>query len=164
MDDTEMKKCPDVSDFKTLLAKTTPTESEGKQIEVLKQNKRMCAIITLGQESNHGMAVIKRTVETGVHPHGSACKFVSMLEEKHKPCDASAKIALTAELGAIPFKAASDRYDGVASVLARYDLSVSETDGHRPSQAQFEQAQLGKSVQGYIKVVESVGRASFFIS
>ena len=88
----------------------------------------MCAIITLGQESNHGMAVIKRTVEKGVHPHGLAFKFVSMLKEKHKLCDASAKITLTAELRAIPFKMASDYYNDVVSVLARYDLLVSETE------------------------------------
>ena len=51
-----------------------------------------------------------------------------MLEEKHKPCDASVKITLTTELRAIPFKMASNYYNDVVSVLTCYDLSVSETD------------------------------------
>ena len=39
LDEIEMKKCPNVSSFKMLLANPTPSKSEEKQIELFKQNK-----------------------------------------------------------------------------------------------------------------------------
>jgi len=68
-----------------------------------KQNKHLCAVISLGQDSDHGLAAISRTVVKG-HPHGLAYKFLNILEEKYKPSDASAKVSLMSELRAIPFK------------------------------------------------------------
>jgi len=114
------------------MANSMQTGDEKKKIQLYKQNKCLCAIITLGQDSDHGLAAIQRTVIKGTHPHGLAYKFMSILEEKHRPCDASGKIALVAELRAIPFKMAGDYYNEVVGAMARYDVNLSETDliGH----------------------------------
>ena len=81
----------------------------------------------MGQDSDHGLAAIERTVDNS-NPHGLAFKFVKILSIKHKPCDASAEIALSAELRSLQFKMANDYYNDVVSVLARYNLKMSETD------------------------------------
>lgn len=128
LDETEMTNCPNETEFKSLVASSTQTNDEKKKIQLYKQNKRLCAIITLGQDSDHGLAAIRRTVAKGTHPHGLAYKFMNILEEKHRPCDASAKIALAAELRAIPFKMAGDYYNEVVGAMARYDVNLTETD------------------------------------
>ncbi len=73
------------------------------------------------------LAAISQTVVKGKHPHGLACKFLNILEEKYKPSDASAKVSLMSELRAIPFKMANDYYNDVVGVTAKYDLQLSET-------------------------------------
>ena len=58
----------------------------------------------------------------GTRPHGLVYKFMNILEDKHRPCDASAKIVLVAGLRSIPFKMASDNYNEVVRAMARYDM------------------------------------------
>ena len=64
----------------------------------------------------------------GAHPHGLAYKFMNILEEKHRPSDVSANIALVAKLRATAFKMASDYYNEVVRAMARYDVNLMETD------------------------------------
>ena len=64
----------------------------------------------------------------GTHPHGLAYKSMNILEEKHRPSDASANIALVAKLRATAFKMASDYYNEVVRAMARYDVNLTETD------------------------------------
>ena len=79
LDETEMVKCPTVTHFKVLSTQMTRSADEDCQIKLYKLNKRLCAIIMLGQESDHGLAVMEGTVEAGVHPHGLGYKFVKVL-------------------------------------------------------------------------------------
>ena len=72
--------------------------------------------------------MIKQTVEKGVYPHGLAYKFINILEEKHKPSDSSKKILLTSELRAVPLKMANDYNNDVVSVLARFNIILTETE------------------------------------
>ena len=80
-------------------------------------------IIMLGQDSDHSLVAIRQAVEKGVHPHGLGYKFVNMLEEKHKHCDASVRILLSAELRDIQFKMANKYYNDVVAVLARFEFN-----------------------------------------
>jgi 3'-phosphoadenosine 5'-phosphosulfate (PAPS) 3'-phosphatase len=79
----EMTNCPNEMEFRSLVASSAQTNDEKKKIQMYKQNKRLCAIITLGQDSDHGLAAIQRIVAKGTDPHGSAYKFMNILEEKH---------------------------------------------------------------------------------
>ena len=91
-------------------------------------NKRLCAIIMLGQESNHGLAAMEGTVESGLHPHGLAYKFVKFLDTKHKPKDASAKITLSSSLWTVQFKMANNYHNEIVSVLARFNIRLSQIE------------------------------------
>jgi hypothetical protein len=102
------------------------SDDEKKKVTLYKQNKRLCAVITLGQDSDHGLAAISQTVVKGIHPHGLAYKFLNILEEKYKPSDASAKVSLMSELRSIPFKMVNDYYNDVVGVTARYDVQLNE--------------------------------------
>ena len=86
MDEVEMRNCP----TKTAYAALDLTQSPGKEQGALyKANKRMCAIITLGQGSDHGLTMMKKT-KTPDQPNGVAWKFAEMAAKKNKPKDASA--------------------------------------------------------------------------
>ena len=124
---TMTSECSEESEFTTLQANSVLSDDEKKKVMLYKQNKRLCTVITLGQDSDHGLAAISRTVVKGKHPHGLAYKFLNILEEKYKPSDASVKVSLMSELRAIPFKMANDYYNDVVGVTTRYSVQLSET-------------------------------------
>lgn len=123
-DKVAMRNCPTKAEFDALDRNT----DDGKKLAKLYQaNKRMCAVMVLGQDSEHGLAAIQKT-KSDDHPHGLAWKVKETMMAKHKPKDASAEIQLDAELNAIPFKEAQTYYNDTAAVLAKYNVQKSETE------------------------------------
>ena len=123
-DAVAMRNCPTKAEYDAL---TESTEEEKKKAKLFKANRRMCAVMTLGQDSEHGLAAIQRT-KSDDHPHGKAWKIVEAMMAKHKPCDASAEIQLDADLNGIVFRDAQQYYYDVVAVLAKYDVVKSDTD------------------------------------
>ena len=60
-------------------------------------NRKMCAIFSLGQESTHGFAIMKKTKSIG-HPFGKAFEAIKLMQTKCQPSDTTAEIELEAEL------------------------------------------------------------------
>mmetsp|Transcript_8277 Transcript_8277/g.14995 ORF Transcript_8277/g.14995 Transcript_8277/m.14995 type:complete len:89 (+) Transcript_8277:239-505(+) len=88
MDETDMVNCPTKSEYAVL----DLTIADGKaRAKLYKQNKRICAIMVLGQGSDHSLAGIKKTKTTD-HPHGMAWKTVAAMKKNNKPKDAGAGI------------------------------------------------------------------------
>ena len=110
LDESEMRNCPNLTEFKILSSNSSRTADEDRKVELYKMNKHLCAIIMLGQDSDHGLVGMEGTIEAGVQPHGLAYKFMKVLNSKHKLKDASAKIALSSSLQAVQFKMANKRY------------------------------------------------------
>ena len=127
LDEAEMKNCPNLTEFKLLSSNSSRTADEDRNIELYKMNKRLCAIIVLGQDSDHRLVAMDGTVIAGLQPHGRAYKFLKVLNSKYKPKDASTKISLSSSLRAVQFKMANDYFNDVMSVLARFNIRVSQT-------------------------------------
>lgn len=125
MDKVAMANCPTKSEYDAL--GSNPTGDALKKAVLYRQNKRMCAILTLGQGSNHGLAVIKKTVSDDF-PQGKAYRIIEMLMAKNKPKDISAEIDLDTELEKVQFRNANDYYNDIVAVLARFDVTKSDTD------------------------------------
>ena len=69
MDSVAMGNCPTKTEYEAIGA--NPAGNDLKRALLWRQNKRMCAILTLGQASDHGLAVIQKTV-TADFPQGKA--------------------------------------------------------------------------------------------
>ena len=125
MDSVAMGNCPTKTEYEVIGA--NPSGNDLKRSLLWRQNKRMCAILTLGQASDHGLAVIQKTV-TADFPQGKAYRVIEMLMAKNKPKDVSAEIELDAELEKVQFRNANDYYNDVVAVMARFDVVKSDTD------------------------------------
>ena len=121
LDESEMANRPTKAAF-TLLDKTNAAKKQA--VDLYKANKRMVAIMTLGQGSDHELTVIKKTKKVD-HPAGVLHRAITMLKKKNKPNDASAEIELDAELERIPFQQrATDYYNQVVTVMARFKMDT----------------------------------------
>ena len=127
LDETEMVNCPTKTEYMTLKGKSTSTDDEKEKINLYKANKRMTAIMTLGQSSDHGISMIERT-KSDDFPSGLAYKVINAMKLKNKPKDTSAEISLDADLDKVEFSRAEDYYNDVVAVCSRYDVSKTETD------------------------------------
>jgi hypothetical protein len=58
LDETGMTNHPNKMEFKSLMTSSTQTDDEKKNIHLYKRNKHLCAIISLGQDSDHGLAAV----------------------------------------------------------------------------------------------------------
>ena len=90
-----------------------------------KENKKLVAIMVLGQGSDHGLTVIKKPKSTD-YPSELAWRTVRMMMKRNKPKDACAEIELDAEL--VKFSTALDYYNEMVAVTARFDVTRSETE------------------------------------
>jgi hypothetical protein len=73
MGETEMRNMPTKSVYSAIAGRNTTSSpyspDEEKQIDLYKQNIKMCSIFTLGQTSNHGVMVLVKT-NSNDYPHG----------------------------------------------------------------------------------------------
>ena len=100
MDATIMATCPTKTQYETFV--NSNDANEKKLAKLYQQNKKACAIMVMGQKSNHGLAIIEKT-KTDDFPHGVAWKAVATMKRKNKPKDMSAEIEMEAELHKIQF-------------------------------------------------------------
>ncbi len=127
MDETEMANCPTKAEYMNLKGKANPSDDEKERISLYKQNRRMTAIMVLGQTSDHGIAMIDCT-KNDDYPSGLAFKVIKAMKVKHKPKDTSAEINLDTDLEKVEFSRAEEYYNDVVAVCARYEVSKSQTD------------------------------------
>ena len=80
-------------------------------------------MITLGQQSNHGLAVIEGTKTTD-YVHRKANEFKRHLKAKYKPGDACAKIQMEAKMDKVQFKNTLDYHNDIVAIRGRYNIQV----------------------------------------
>ena len=124
MDPVLMANCPTKSEF-AVLDVTNPTN--GPLVELYKANKKLCAIIALGQGKSHGIALLGKT-KSSEFPNGLAHEFVAKAKKANKPSDASAMIELEAELDRLQLKGARDFYNDVVRVLDKYEVTKTDQE------------------------------------
>ncbi len=95
-----MENCPTQSKFAVIVV-TTPENLQ--LVELYKANKKLHAIIALGQGKSHGMARLGKT-KCDVYPNGLAWEFVAKSKKTNKPSDVSAIIELEVELDKLQLK------------------------------------------------------------
>jgi hypothetical protein len=117
-----MVNCPIKSEF-VVIDITNPTNMP--LVELYKANKKLCAIIALGQGKSHGIALSVKT-ENDDYPNGLAYEFVAKAKKANKPSDTSIMIELEIELERLQLKGARDFYNDVVGILDKYE--VTKTD------------------------------------
>ena len=122
LDPEMMANCPTKSEF-AAIDQSNPASTP--LVELYKANKKLCAIIALGQGKSHGIALLGKT-KSEDYPNGLAYEFVAKAKKANKPSDASAMIELEAELDKLQLKGARDFYNDVVGVLDKYE--VTKTD------------------------------------
>ena len=122
LDPVLMANCPTKSEFAALDV-TDPGNTS--LVELYKANKKLCAIIALGQGKSHGIALLGKT-KSEDYPNGLAYEFIEKAKKANKPSDASAMIELEVELEKLQLKGARDFYNDVVGVLDKYE--VTKTD------------------------------------
>ena len=105
----------------------TQKKQRKKKLRLYKDNKKLVVIMVLGQGSDHGLAVIKKTKSTD-YPSRFAWRIVGMMMKRNKPNNACAEIELDAEPEKVKFSTAPDYYNEVVAVMARFDVTRLETE------------------------------------
>ena len=80
MDESAMEKFPTKTEYAALDKADDPNKPV---IDLYEATKNMVAIVTLGQGSDHGLVVIKKT-NSPDHPIGLIYKSIAMLMKKKK--------------------------------------------------------------------------------
>ena len=99
-----MENCPTQSEFAVL--NITMPENQ-TLVNLYKENKKLCMIISLGQGKSHGMALLSKTKNVD-YPNGLAWEFIEKAKKANKPSDASAVIEMDMELDRLQQKSARD--------------------------------------------------------
>ena len=111
-----MAECPTKAEFDAI-SSTTTDPVELAKLKLYKANKRICAIIVLGQKSDYGISVVKKT-KSKDFPQGVAYRIIEILKKRNKPSDVMAEIELRNALEKVKFKYANDYYRDVTMVCA----------------------------------------------
>jgi len=117
-----MANCPTWKEF-TEIDMSIPTNLP--LVELYKANKKLCAIIALGQGKSHGIALLGKT-KSEDYPNWLAYEFVVKAKKANKPSDASAVIELEVELDQLHLKDMRDFHNDVVRVIDKYE--VTKTD------------------------------------
>ena len=78
--------CPTKAEYDAL---ETTDASDIQKAMLYCQNKRACAIMVLGQTSDHGLAIVTKT-KSDDHPRGLAFEVTETMKRKNNPKDMSA--------------------------------------------------------------------------
>ena len=124
LDESEAVNLPSKAQYEAF---TDTTDPNSKLRNLYTANRRLSAIFTLGQESNHGLAALRKTKVLGF-PHGKVYLAIKQIKTKCQPSDLTAEVELKAELDRVKFHFAVDYYKAFVDILAKYDVTISETD------------------------------------
>ena len=122
LDPVFMANCPTKLEF-AVIGIMNPTNMP--LVELYKANKKLCAIIALGQGKSHGIALLGK-MKNDDYPNGLAYEFVAKAKKANKPSDASTMIKLEIELEKLQLKGARDFYNDVVGVLDKYKFTKTD--------------------------------------
>ncbi len=77
MDSAIIATCPTKTQYDAYVVDND--NNEKKLAKLYQQNKRACAIMVIGQKTNHGLAMINKT-KLDDYPHGIACKAIETMK------------------------------------------------------------------------------------
>jgi hypothetical protein len=118
LDPVLMKNCPTCLEFAAL--DITKSNNQGLT-ELYQANKKLCAIIVLGQGKSHGMALLGKT-KNDDFPNGLSWEFIDKTKKANTSLNASAMIEMGVELDGLQIKDARDFYNNVVSVMDKYEV------------------------------------------
>ena len=98
-----------------------------KKALLYRQNRKVCAILGLGQQTNQGTTLINK-YKSSNFPYGVVFTIVKAMRLKHTPKDMTAKIKMDADLEQLVFKKVKDFHTQVLSVMAKYKIQKSESE------------------------------------
>jgi len=124
LDPVLMTKCPTRTEF-ALIDSTKPENQS--LIGLYRANKKLCAIIVLGQGKNHGMALLGKT-KSDDFPNGLAWEYAIKDKKANKPSDASAVIELEVELDQRQLEGMREFYCGMGGVEDKYEVRKTNHD------------------------------------
>ena len=126
LDEAEVRQyCPNKSVFDAIDPATTDVGLM-KQRRLYKNNLKLMAIIVMGQDSDHGMAMVEKTKSVD-NPSGVAYLVLKAMRKKCKPSNATAEIQMEQEIDGLGFTQARKYYTDVIGVQARYNVTVTDT-------------------------------------
>ena len=94
-------------------------------VNLYKGNRKLCAIIMLGQGKSHGMALLNKA-KSDDYPNGLVWEFIKKAKKANKPSDASAIIEMDMELDRLQLKGTRDFYNDMVGVMDKCE--VTKTD------------------------------------
>jgi len=100
LDPILMANCPTQKKFTVI---DIPIPTNLPLVELYMVNKKLCAIIALGQGKSHGIALLGKT-NSDNFPNALAWEFIAKAKKADKPSDASAVIELEVELDRLQLK------------------------------------------------------------
>jgi hypothetical protein len=118
LDPVLMVNCPTKSEF---VENDVMNPTNGPLVELYKANKKLCAIIALGQGKSHGIALLGK-VKNDDYPNWLAYEFVAWAKKANRPSDASAMIELEIELERLQLKGTRDFYNDMVDEWEKYEV------------------------------------------
>ena len=94
--------------------------------KLYEQNRKICAMIVLGQQTDHGLALLTKMKGTG-YPHGRANLFLSQMRTRYTLNDTAAEMELDDALERVGMKGANDYFNKCTSIQAKFDVPCSDT-------------------------------------
>ena len=107
-----------------LLDKSDTTNAD--LIKLYNVNKKVMAMLTLGNSSTAALATIKKT-KTKDHPYGVATEVFASWDRKFMPGDSAAELQQDNDIANIRFTAANVYYDEVINAVSQYSVPTSDT-------------------------------------
>ena len=113
-----MKNCPPHSEI--VAHDITESHNQGL-IELYRENKKLCAIIALGQGKSDGMAILGKTKNYDF-PNGLVWEFIDKAKKANMPSVAKAMIEMDVELDWLQVKGTRDFYNDMVGVMDKYEV------------------------------------------
>ena len=124
-DKLKMRACPTKAEYEALVQASTVVDVIAK-IKLWKSNAKLMATIVMGQQSNHGMAMVEKTKSADL-PSGQAWKVLEAMQKKCKQSNATSEIQMEQDVDNLRFGSARQFYNGVIGVTAQYNVTMTVT-------------------------------------
>ena len=96
-------------------------------VDLYKVNRKLCAIIMLGQGNSQGMALLNKT-KSDDYPSRLSWESIEKAKKANKPSDASAIIEMDMELDQLQLKGTKDFYNDVVGVVDKFEVTKTDRE------------------------------------
>ena len=115
-DESEMTACPTKTEY-VVLDKLAVNVSVAAKVKLWKSNAKLMATVVMGQQSDHGMAMVKKT-KSADFSSGQAWKVLKAMRKKCKPNNTTTENQMEQEVDNLRFGSAQQFCNDVIRVTA----------------------------------------------